>query len=124
MPKSKLDKIIPKAQQPLWAMAICLLLSFSGYAETDPDSGLIVAPGWEVVKTNCTVCHSAKFITWQRGDRDTWHSMIRWMQQTQGLWQFTPEVEKKILDYLATNYPPDEPSRRKNLPPSAMPQVN
>lgn len=113
------------AKAPLWVLVFCLLLPIAGNsAETDPDSGLIVAPGWEVVKTNCTVCHSAKFITWQRGDRDTWLSMIRWMQQTQGLWQFTPDMEGQILDYLSANYPPDEPSRRRNLPPSAMPQVN
>jgi len=32
-------------------------------AEIDPDSGLVIADGWEIVRANCTVCHSAKSIT-------------------------------------------------------------
>jgi hypothetical protein len=90
-------------------------------AEVDPDSGLIIADGWETVRTNCTVCHSAKFITFQRGDRDTWESMIRWMQKTQGLWSFDEKTEDTILSYLATNYPPGKASRRRNLSPAEMP---
>ena len=87
----------------------------------DPDSGLAIAPGWEVVKTHCTVCHSAKFITFQRGDRDTWTSMIRWMQKTQGLWQFDDKTEDTILTYLSKNYPPGKSSRRRNLSPGDLP---
>lgn len=91
--------------------------------EVDKDSGLIMAPGWETVRGNCTACHSAKFITGQRGDRETWESMIRWMQRTQGLWQIPSETETIILDYLASNYPPDKASRRANLPPNLMPRT-
>ena len=91
--------------------------------QIDKDSGLIMAPGWEIVKGNCTACHSAKFITGQRGDRETWESMIRWMQRTQGLWQIPSEIETTILDYLATNYSPDKASRRTNLPPNLMPRT-
>lgn len=91
--------------------------------EVDKDSGLIMAPGWETVRGNCTACHSAKFITGQRGDRKTWESMIRWMQRTQGLWQIPSETETIILDYLASNYPPDKASRRANLPPNLMPRT-
>ena len=90
-------------------------------AEVDPDSGLIIADGWETVRTNCTVCHSAKFITFQRGDRDSWESMIRWMQKTQGLWSFDEKTEDTILSYLAANYPPGKSSRRRNLSPAEMP---
>ncbi len=87
----------------------------------DSETGLKIAAGWKVVKTNCTVCHSAKFIVLQQGSRDTWLEMIRWMQKTQGLWQFDPQTEKIILDYLANNYPPKQGGRRANLPASAMP---
>ncbi|MEH6593882.1 MAG: hypothetical protein V7746_26685 [Halioglobus sp.] len=90
-------------------------------SETDPESGLRIAPGWEAVKTHCTVCHSAKIVTSQRGDRDSWTAMVRWMQNTQGLWQFDPETENSILTYLAVNYPPGNPGRRKNLPPGDLP---
>lgn len=89
--------------------------------DLDKGSGLIMAPGWETVKGNCTVCHSAKFITGQRGDRETWKAMIRWMQSTQGLWEIPSETEAVILDYLSTHYPPGKASRRANLPPSLMP---
>jgi cytochrome c5 len=107
----------------LVAVAV-LALPTAAAVETDPETGRIIAPGWDTVKTNCTACHSARFITWQRGDRETWLSMIRWMQKTQGLWQLKPATENTILDYLATNYPPGEASRRKNLPPAAMPANN
>lgn len=70
---------------------------------------------------HCTVCHSAKFITTQKGDRDTWKAMIVWMQRTQGLWQFTPEIEDEILTYLETNYPPGNVYRRANLKIKDMP---
>lgn len=97
----------------------------ASYAESAPtldsQSGLIVAAGWETVKTHCTVCHSAKFITFQRGDRETWASMIRWMQTTQGLWPFDEKTEDTILTYLAKNYPPGKSSRRQNLPPRDLP---
>lgn len=98
----------------------------------DPESGLIVATGVEDVKSNCTACHSAKFILLQRGDRQTWKDMIVWMQKTQGLWDLKgmPSIsvpgknaETVILDYLSKNYAPDNKiERRKNLPLSALPK--
>lgn len=89
--------------------------------EIDPQTGLVLGPGFEEVKNNCTVCHSAKFITLQRGDRDTWLQMIRWMQSTQGLWDFEPKLEDTILTYLAKHYPAGKASRRPNLKHTALP---
>lgn len=88
---------------------------------TDPDSGLIQAEGWQVVKANCTVCHSARLITQNSGSRNHWEHLIRWMQDTQGLWQFQPEMEANILDYLAEHYGPKEDARRAPLPRQLMP---
>lgn len=102
-------------------IAITLLTTYLQANKIDSESGLIIAKGFEDVKANCTVCHSARFITTQKGDRETWKSMIVWMQKTQGLWQFTPEVENDILTYLETNYPPTEVSRRANLKLKDMP---
>jgi hypothetical protein len=48
--------------------------------------------------------------------------MIRWMQASQNLWQFQPEIEEQILDYLATNYPPRTNRRRAPIPASLMPR--
>ena len=88
----------------------------------DKATGLKVAPGMDVVIANCTVCHSAKFITLQKGDRDTWLQMIRWMQKTQGLWEFDAKTEDTILTYLEKNYPPGKASRRPNLKLKDLPQ--
>ncbi|MGE4294528.1 MAG: cytochrome C [Campylobacterales bacterium] len=90
--------------------AAALLFAGSAYAENkiDPGSGLIIAPGFEVTKTNCTACHGAGFIITSGYSRDVWLEQIRWMQKDQGLWEFTPEVEKEILDYLETYYPPKQ----------------
>lgn len=96
-------------------------LLFLQAQKVDSESGLIIAKGFETVKANCTVCHSAKFITTQKGDRDTWKAMIVWMQKTQGLWEFTPQIEDEILTYLETNYPPGKASRRANLKLKDMP---
>jgi hypothetical protein len=82
---------------------------------TDTESGLIIAPGFEQVKTTCTVCHSARLITQNRADRDGWLEMIRWMQSKQGLQELEPELESTILDYLSTNYKPTATSRRPAL---------
>lgn len=88
----------------------------------DKATGLKVAVGMDVVIANCTVCHSAKFITLQKGDRDTWLQMIRWMQRTQGLWDFDPKTEDTILTYLEKNYPPGKASRRPNLKAKDLPK--
>lgn len=89
--------------------------------KTDPESGLKIAPGWETVKANCTACHSSRLIIAQQGDRKTWLGMIRWMQNTQGLWPLDHKTEDAILTYLASQYPPIRTGRRANLPASALP---
>jgi hypothetical protein len=89
--------------------------------EVDEESGFIIDTNWELVKSQCTVCHSAKLVTGQRGSRQTWEDIIRWMQATQRLWTFEPQAEAMILDYLAANYPPDSASRRAPLSPALMP---
>jgi hypothetical protein len=92
-----------------------------GAPKTDPLSGLIIDDGWELVRGHCAACHSARLVTQSRGSRDTWESMIRWMQETQGLWPFDVETETIILDYLARNYAPAEQYRRQPLPPELSP---
>lgn len=82
-------------------------------------TGLIVAEGFEQVRTTCTACHSAKLVTQNRATREGWKEMIRWMQETQGLWQLG-EQEEVILDYLAANYAPQETGRRANLDVEAI----
>ena len=106
----------------LVATAIFALSSAAAAApEVDPATGLVVAEGWQTVRAHCGGCHSHKLVTAQRGNRETWLEMIRWMQATQNLWQFEPATEEIILDYLSTNYAPSPVRRRAAIPPALMP---
>lgn len=89
--------------------------------QKDPQTGLIMADGWETVRSNCTACHSAKLVTQNSGSRNHWQYLIRWMQDTQGLWEFDAETESTILDYLAEHYGPKEGARRPPIPRALMP---
>jgi hypothetical protein len=46
--------------------------------------------------------------------------MIRWMQDTQGLWSLG-DNEPLVLDYLAQHYGPFAVGRRPPLPPELLP---
>ena len=89
--------------------------------ETDPFTGLKMTGDWQLVRTNCVGCHSARLITQQSGSESHWLGLIRWMQEKQNLWQFEPETEQKIISYLAENYPPQADRRRAPIPPDLMP---
>ena len=89
--------------------------------EIDAFSGFPKTGDWELVRANCIACHSPKLITQQRGSAEQWLSMIRWMQAKQNLWQFDPDVERRIVAWLAENYPPSEDRRRAPIPPDLMP---
>jgi hypothetical protein len=102
---------------------LIVLPAFAFADDVDAASGLIKKPGWEQVRAHCGGCHSHALVTAQRADRKTWLDIIRWMQATQNLWQFQPEVETQILDYLAANYPPQPNRRRAPIPQSLMPKV-
>ena len=104
----------------VWYRPLILLLllhSSAAGGETDPDSGLVVADGWEVVKANCLACHSAALVTQQRLSRAGWEASIRYMQANHNLWPLG-ESEPGILDYLASHYGPSPGAapRRGNLP--------
>ena len=105
------------------ATAATLLLStVAGGDELDPETDLVIAPGFDLVKANCTACHSSRQVLQMRADRDGWTELIRWMQRTQNLWLFPPSVETQIVDYLATHYGWAERTfRRKPLDPSLLP---
>ena len=87
----------------------------------DPVTGFKMTGDWELVRANCTACHSAKLITQQRGTAEQWLTMIRWMQKKQNLWVFDPDTENRIITYLADNYPPSDAQRRAAIPPELMP---
>jgi hypothetical protein len=91
--------------------------------DVDPDlvengihvaTGLAFAPGFEDVRANCIVCHSAALVTQNRATREGWDQMLDWMQKTQGLWELGPK-RARILDYLAKNYAPKAQGRRASI---------
>jgi hypothetical protein len=80
----------------------------------DAQTGLVLAPGFQVVKNNCVRCHSPQLITAKRATREGWEGTIRWMQLNQGLGSLGAD-EAVILDYLAKHYAPTTEGRRPPL---------
>ncbi len=108
-----------------WTTAVILFVASvadAGEIALDPETRFVIDEHWEIVKVNCTQCHSAKLVVQTRADRETWLEMIRWMQRTQNLWTFPTKIEAQILDYLAAHYAPTRSSyRRAPLDSSLMP---
>ncbi|WP_405246304.1 monoheme cytochrome C [Cellulophaga sp. Asnod2-G02] len=77
-------------------------------------TGFVDGEGLMLVVQNCTSCHSAKLVTQNRMSREKWLATIRWMQETQNLWDLGVN-EEPILNYLSTNYAPNQIGRRANL---------
>ena len=103
------------------ALLLIVMPAAAQEPEIDAFSGFPKTGDWELVRANCIACHSPKLITQQRGTAEQWLSMIRWMQAKQNLWQFDPDVERRIVGWLAENYPPSEDRRRAPIPPDLMP---
>ncbi|SDL31507.1 monoheme cytochrome C [Kriegella aquimaris] len=77
-------------------------------------TGFVEAEGLMTVVNNCTNCHSAKLVIQNRMNKERWLAAIRWMQETQNLWDLGPN-EDIIVNYLVTNYPPSKKGRRETL---------
>ena len=77
-------------------------------------TGFIDAPGMIETIQNCTNCHSSKLVIQNRMNAERWKSTIKWMQETQNLWDLG-ENETVIINYLVTNYPPKKVGRRAAL---------
>ncbi|QLE84544.1 cytochrome C [Shewanella sp. Scap07] len=92
----------------------------------DPVSGLIMAPGWQVVNQQCNACHTSHIIPQNPGSRAVWKDTIDWMIDTQGLWDLS-ETWDPVLDYLSTYYNESGIDmrifRRKPLSESQMPPM-
>ncbi len=77
-------------------------------------TGFVESEGLMTVVNNCTTCHSSKLVIQNRMNADRWNATIKWMQQTQNLWELGPN-QKIIVDYLVKNYPPIKVGRRASL---------
>jgi len=85
----------------------------------DPETGLVVDDSWELVRANCSSCHSIQLVTQNRMNATSRQHTIHWMQEKHNLWD--PGVnEAPIISYLEKHYGiPDVPHRRQplNQPP-------
>jgi len=77
-------------------------------------TGLKDGEGLMTVITHCTACHSADLVIQNRMTKERWNATIRWMQETQNLWDLG-DNQRVIVDYLVTNYPVIKKGRRENL---------
>jgi len=89
----------------------------------DLETGFIAKGDFEIVRTTCTACHSARLVLQNRATREGWKEMIVWMQETQKLWDLGAN-EELILDYLATYYGPVKKGRRAHLEIEEWYQIN
>lgn len=81
----------------------------------DPHTGLVVDGDWELVRANCSGCHSTRLVTQNRMSAEGWLATIRWMQEKHKLWDLGKR-EAKIVAYLETHYGvPEVPLRRRPL---------
>ena len=78
-------------------------------------TGLVADEGLNLVIAHCTGCHSAKLVTQNRFNSEGWIRVIRWMQDTQNLWELG-ESEEAIVAYLSKHYAPEFAGRRMPLP--------
>ncbi len=77
-------------------------------------TGLKDGEGLMAVVNNCTNCHSARLVMQNRMNEERWIATIRWMQETQNLWDLGKN-EEIIVKYLVTQYPPKKKGRREIL---------
>lgn len=89
----------------------------AGYATADT---LVEDEGVQWVRGHCQACHSLALVTQHRMTRDEWLEAIRWMQETQNLWDLGV-AEPAILDYLAKHYAPVASGRRPPLAVHLLP---
>lgn len=80
----------------------------------DVKTGFIKDEGMQTVINNCTSCHSAELVTQNKMTKEGWLATIRWMQESQNLWDLGAN-EETILNYLAKNYAPEDKGRRAPL---------
>jgi mono/diheme cytochrome c family protein len=80
----------------------------AGSAGAAPDYEVLPkGKGRELVFGICNGCHSVKLVVQQGMTRPKWDDTLTWMVEQQGMPELQPEIEKKILDYLATHFGPD-----------------
>jgi len=81
-----------------------------GAGPQDPQTSgrLTEAPGVELVRERCLLCHSEDVVISQNLARARWDELLDWMEQTQGMAELPADIRAGILDYLEATQPPRE----------------
>lgn len=97
---------------PLWWCHIlgCLVLMSLGMlaVAAGQDKPLTAEATWEVVRGNCSPCHSIRLVTQQRLDRANWEWVMEDMVKKYGATWISKDLQKIIIDYLVKHYGPDQ----------------
>ncbi|MBF7046515.1 cytochrome C [Campylobacter volucris] len=97
-------------------LVLCIGFSFlfaNVQYKVNPDTGLIIDPDSPLVEANCLACHGSGLITNMRASKQAWLAAIRWMQESEGLWEIPADDEEKILNYLTKYYGEKYDTRRR-----------
>lgn len=95
----------------LWVLSFNFI--FAQEYKINPDTGLIVDKNSELVEANCLACHNSALITNMHANKEAWLATIRWMQESEGLWEIPADDEEKILNYLTKHYGEKYNTRRR-----------
>ena len=68
-------------------------------------------PGRDETFYACTACHNFKLVAAQGLTRTQWDESLSWMTTRHNMPDIQGADRERILDYLATCYPPRAPSR-------------
>jgi virginiamycin B lyase len=84
----------------------------TAFAQFQP-APLAPGPGQGLVESTCSACHMSSYIPWSSGyTKEGWRALTRTMVDLSG----SPEIEDKILTYLATRFPPNNKRAPKLVP--------
>ena len=89
--------------------------------EGDLVQGLKPGEGRQLVLTHCAPCHSTSLVVTYRASREDWDQVITRMQREEGLWSFTTEDRKALLDYLEATQGPMDSEELVRVTPWAEP---
>lgn len=110
----------------LLVVGIVVLLELRPDREGDEDlvQGLKPGEGRQLVLTHCVPCHSTSLVVTHRASREGWDEIVTRMQKEEGLWSFTTEDRKALLDYLEATQGPMDSEELVKVTPWAEPLYN
>ena len=108
---------MPRQFTLLAIAAVCVLAPFAALAQGGSTVELPAGPGKETVQAVCTGCHQTNMITQSSG-----YTHAGWKELTSTMVDLSksPEAQEQIINYLATNFPPNYNKRQAKIVPGPM----